>query len=79
MAVGIPYILLNAVLIGHCLVEVATHPQLLGSWQALLTAKGDPLMLVVLAALAFSKLALGLSGFYSEGKGERWARMNSRT
>lgn len=61
--VGIPYILLNFVLLGRCLIEVISRPELFSNWQTALTTQGDPLALFVLAALAFPKLALGLSGF----------------
>ncbi len=61
--VGIPYILLNFVLLGRCLMEVAARPEVFANWQMALTAKGDPTALFILAALAFPKLALGLSGF----------------
>ncbi|MBC7881324.1 MAG: hypothetical protein H7Y37_08310 [Anaerolineae bacterium] len=61
--VGIPYILLNFVLLGRCLSEVVSRPELISNWQTALTNQGDPTALFVLAALAFPKLALGLSGF----------------
>ncbi len=58
------YLVLNAVVIGAGLVEVATHPQLLADWQSnLWKAHGSPLAMVVVAVLVFPKLALGLSGF----------------
>ncbi|UFP95556.1 hypothetical protein [Gloeobacter morelensis] len=63
VAVGVPYILLNIVVLGRCLMEIAARPELIGRWQGNLLALGDWTGLVLLAALAFPKLALGLSGF----------------
>lgn len=62
-AVGIPYLLLNAVVLGRGLYEVLTHPELLPNWKAGLAAQGDTSALLVAAALVFPRLALGLSGF----------------
>ncbi|MEO7918644.1 MAG: hypothetical protein ABIT01_04220, partial [Thermoanaerobaculia bacterium] len=63
MIVGIPYIALNAVVIGRCLVEIARRPELVGNWSSALHAQGDPVALLLAAALVFPRLALGLSGF----------------
>lgn len=63
VGVGIPYLLLNAVVAGRCFIEIAEHPNLLSNWQAALTAKGDFTHLALAAALIFPRLALGLSGF----------------
>jgi hypothetical protein len=63
MFVGIPYILLNAVVIVRGFVEIARHPELLGHWTAALHAHGDPAAIALAAALVFPRLALGLSGF----------------
>ncbi len=61
--VGI-YLLLNLVTIAMGLREIGRHPVVLQDWRTtLLTSHGNPLMLLALAALAFPKLALGLSGF----------------
>ena len=62
-AVGIPYILLNLVVLGRCLVEIARDPALLGGWRDATVLRGDPATLALAAALVFPKLALGLSGF----------------
>lgn len=61
--VGIPYILLNAVVIGRAFVEIAQNPGLLTAWQNALVRQGDWTMLLLVAGLTFPKLALGLSGF----------------
>jgi hypothetical protein len=63
MAVGVPYILLNMVVIGRSLLEIGRHPELLSAWQWDLLRHGDWTMILVSAGLAFPKLALGLSGF----------------
>ncbi len=65
------YLLLNLVVIGRGLYELATHPSLLSDWTSrLLTAhaegwsvNGSFLMMIGISLLVFPKLALGLSGF----------------
>lgn len=61
--VAIPYILLNIVVLGRALVEIAHHPEVFPNWRAALEAKGDWTAVALLAAIGFPKLALGLSGF----------------
>lgn len=64
MAVAIPYILLNAVVIGVALAHCAARPELLPAWSASLHAlHADWGALMLAAVLVFPKLALGLSGF----------------
>ena len=66
IAVGIVviYLLLNVVVIGTALYEVATHPTVLGDWRDAVSADyGNPLVMVGVALLLFPRLALGLSGF----------------
>jgi hypothetical protein len=63
VAVGVPYILLNFIVVGRGFWEIAQHPEHLRNWAAALSARGDWTMLFVAAGLAFPKLALGLSGF----------------
>ena len=62
-AIAIPYLLLNVFVMARCSIEVFTHPDLLGNWQRALHARGDWTALLVVSALIFPKLALGLSGF----------------
>ena len=58
------YLVLNAVVIGVGLWDVATSPSVVTDWTTALTAKhGNPLAMVGIALLVFPKLALGLSGF----------------
>ena len=58
------YLILNAIVIGVALVEVATHPSVFADWRNGLYARhGSPLMMLGLALWLFPKLALGLSGF----------------
>ncbi|MDG3004300.1 hypothetical protein [Paludisphaera mucosa] len=58
------YLTLNAVVVGHALYHVATHPHLLGAWKGrLFHEHGNPLAMLGIALLLFPKLALGLSGF----------------
>jgi hypothetical protein len=58
------YLILNAIVIGVALVEVATHPSVFADWRNGLYARhGSPLMMLGLSLWLFPKLALGLSGF----------------
>lgn len=58
------YLLLNIIVIGLGLYEVATHPTVLSDWKtALFVAHGNPFLMIGLSLLLFPKLALGLSGF----------------
>jgi hypothetical protein len=60
----IVYLGVNVTIIGYELVQLARHPTALGDWwQNLFLIRGNPVMLVLLAAWLFPKLALGLSGF----------------
>ncbi|HEV2800482.1 MAG TPA: amino acid permease [Pyrinomonadaceae bacterium] len=60
----ISYLLLNTVVIGRGIYEVATHMEYLPRWRdALYTAHANPFMMLLAALLVFPKLALGLSGF----------------
>jgi len=43
--------------------EVAKHPILFADWRSMLAAKGDLSLVIIGAAVIFSRLALGLSGF----------------
>jgi len=63
MIVGIPYILLNVVVIVRGFIEIAHRPEVLGRWMEALHAHGDPTALLFGAVLVFPRLALGLSGF----------------
>lgn len=62
-AVAVPYLLLNAVVLGRGLVEVAMAPERLAGWRDAMWAQGDPAALALAVALLFPRLALGLSGF----------------
>jgi hypothetical protein len=60
------YMGLNCVIIARGGLEILHHPEYFPTWKAALMAgesHGNPLMLFVLAALVFPRLALGLSGF----------------
>lgn len=63
VAVGVPYILLNIVVIGRCFLEIIARPELVGQWQTALFRGSNLTGVLFLAALTFPKLALGLSGF----------------
>jgi len=59
----VPYLLLNVVVIGRGLLEIAHRPELFEGWRGALTMRGDWTMLFAASALVFPKLALGMSGF----------------
>jgi hypothetical protein len=63
LAVGAPYIVLNVIVVIRGLMEISSHPEHLPNWNAALTRTGDWSTLLIVAAIAFPKLALGLSGF----------------
>ena len=66
LAVGlvVVYLILNAVVIGAGLMQIAANPAVLQLWTSGLFATfGDPVAMVLAAALLFPNLALGLSGF----------------
>ncbi len=58
------YLCLNFITIVVSCQEIFQHPELITRWQHNLFAQqGNPIMLLLVAALLFPKLALGLSGF----------------
>lgn len=63
VAVGLPYMVLNAIVVGRCGVEIARRPELLANWRAALSTHGDWTMVLLAAGVTFPRLALGLSGF----------------
>ena len=67
VVVVILYLFLNVVVVSRGLYEIATHAEKLTDWKNALYnypgAEGNPLMMIVLALIAFPRLALGLSGF----------------
>lgn len=60
---GVPYILLNLVVVIRAAVEIARHPEALPNWQTALSAHGNWSTVLLAAVLVFPRLALGLSGF----------------
>jgi hypothetical protein len=65
VTVGIPYILLNVVVIVTGFIQIFQQPELLSNWQTALfqQGQGNWTLILISAALTFPKLALGLSGF----------------
>lgn len=67
VVVVIVYLLLNVLVIGRGLYEIATHAEKLTAWKDALYnypgAESNPFMMILLALVVFPKLALGLSGF----------------
>ncbi|HXG68442.1 MAG TPA: amino acid permease, partial [Blastocatellia bacterium] len=82
------YLLLNFIVVGVGLYELATHPEHLPEWKnALFAAHASPLAMLGVSLLLFPKLALGLSGFETgvavmplvKGeKGDTWERPTGR-
>lgn len=62
-AVCVPYLLLNVIVLGRALVEVARHPSAWPRWEGALRTQGDWTQLALAAVVLFPRLALGLSGF----------------
>src|SRR5438094_5649100 len=63
VAVGVPYMLLNVVVVVRAALEIAHHPALLSHWSTALAPGGDWPRLLLAACIVFPQLALGLSGF----------------
>ncbi len=63
VAVGVPYLILNAIVLLAGLAHILLHPSLFHNWQTALAARGDWSTLLLAAAIAFPKLVLGMSGF----------------
>ncbi len=64
VAIVAMYLVLNVVVIGTGLYEVARHPSVLADWRTgLFHEYGNPLLMLGAALFLFPKLALGLSGF----------------
>jgi len=61
--VAVPYLLLNLVVIGAGIVHILQNPETLAAWKGELALEGDWTAALLVAALVFPKLALGLSGF----------------
>ncbi len=61
------YLVLNAVVIVAAILQVVSHPVVVGNWWSALLGqpliRGNPLMILPIALIVFPKLALGLSGF----------------
>ena len=58
------YLLLNLIVVGSSLFELARHPDAFANWQlAAVTAHGGVPQMILFAVLLFPRLALGLSGF----------------
>jgi hypothetical protein len=63
VAIGVPYILANLVVLVRGLLEIARHPEVLAGWRHALQVRGDWTVLLLASAIIFPRLALGLSGF----------------
>jgi hypothetical protein len=62
-AVAVPYLLLNVVVLVRGLVEIALRPETLDAWRRALEPHGSWTSILLVSAVVFPKLALGLSGF----------------
>jgi len=63
LAVAVPYLLLNLVVLFRGVMEVMRRPEVWNTWTVDLTARGDWTMLLIASGIIFPKLALGMSGF----------------
>ncbi len=61
--VAVPYILLNLVVLIRGLFEIGRHPEYWSRWESGLSVHGDWTALLLVSAIIFPKLALGMSGF----------------
>ena len=61
--VAIPYLLLNAIVLGRGIIEIAQHPDVFPAWRSQLALRGDLTGVLIAAGILFPRLALGLSGF----------------
>ena len=58
------YLVVNVIVIGWELIELARHPTALAAWRVnLFTQESHPVQMVIASVLLFPRLALGLSGF----------------
>jgi hypothetical protein len=66
LLVGV-YLLLNGIVVGYGVFEIARHTEVLTRWRAALftapSVHGNPFLIIGISLLLFPKLALGLSGF----------------
>jgi hypothetical protein len=63
IAIAVPYMLLNLVVLARGLYAIVERPELREAWRGDLTLRGDWPMLLLAAGILFPKLALGMSGF----------------
>jgi hypothetical protein len=61
--VAVPYLALNVVVLGRGVVEIWRHPSLWSTWRFDVGTHGDWTSVLLVSALVFPKLALGMSGF----------------
>jgi hypothetical protein len=63
VAVAVPYLLLNLIVLIRSVSEILRRPELIHAWDTELLIHGDWTMLLIASALIFPRLALGMSGF----------------
>jgi len=63
LAVAVPYLLLNLVVLVRCLIQIFQHPEVWHNWSVDLAGRGDWTVVFIASAIIFPKLALGMSGF----------------
>lgn len=63
MLAAIPYLALNLVVIARAAMEIVHRPELFSLWSTDVAAHGDWTMILLVSAILFPKLALGMSGF----------------
>jgi hypothetical protein len=62
-AIAAPYLALNLLVILRAAIETVRHPEVWSHWRLDLHTHGDWMGIIVVSALVFPKLALGMSGF----------------
>ena len=63
VGVAVPYLLLNLIVLVGGLSEIARRPEVIYAWTGKLLIHGDWTVLLIMSALIFPRLALGMSGF----------------
>src|SRR5215471_15027882 len=63
VAVAVPYLVLNLIVLIRSVSEILRRPELIHAWDRELLIHGDWTMLLIASALIFPRLALGMSGF----------------
>lgn len=61
--VAIPYLVMNAIVLGAGFKKILEHPNYLTFWRESLAMEGDWTSIIIISGFVFPKLALGMSGY----------------